>query len=53
MKKKTNRRPQTPKSKIDAIGRAEVERARSNAGGPHKLATDYRRKPKHPKRQEW
>lgn len=47
MKKNKNRRPQTPKSKIDAIGRAEVDRARSNAGGPHKLATDYRRRPKH------
>lgn len=45
--KASNRRPQTPKSKIDAIGRAEVERARSNAGGPHKLATTYTRKAKH------
>ena len=47
MAKNKNRREQTPKSKIDAIGRAEVDRARSNAAGPHRKVTDYRRKPKH------
>ena len=44
---KNNKRPQAKKDKLDARTRAEVDRARSNAGGPHKLATDYRRKPKH------
>lgn len=44
---KNKKRPQAPKTKIDNIGRAEVERARSNAAGPHRKATDYRRKPKH------
>lgn len=44
---KRNKRPQSPKSKIDALGRAEVERARSNAAGPHRPKTDYRRKPKY------
>jgi len=44
---KKNKRPQAPKSKIDAIGRAEVDRARSNAAGPHRLKTTYTRKTKH------
>lgn len=48
-----NKRPQTPKSKIDAIGRAEVERARSNAGQPHRLKTTYDRKEKHKGKREW
>ena len=46
-----NKRPQAPKRKIDSIGRAEVDRARSNAAGPHRKATDYRRRPKHRARQ--
>lgn len=46
MAKKT-KRPQAPKRQIDNIGMAEVERARSNAAGPHRKMTDYRRKPKH------
>ena len=50
MKNNTNRRDQTPKDKLNSRIRAEVDRARSNAGQPHKLATDYRRKPKHPKK---
>lgn len=45
-----NRREQTPKDRLNSRIRAEVDRARSNAGQPHKLATDYRRKPKHPKK---
>lgn len=44
---KSNRRAQAPKRTIDAIGIAEVERARSNAAGPHRRQVDYRRKPKH------
>lgn len=53
--KSKNRRPQASKRKreIDAIGRAEVDRARSNAGGPHRLATTYNRKPKHRNREEY
>lgn len=47
MKKNTNRRPQTTKDTLDRRIRAEVDRARSNAAGPHKAASDYRRKPKH------
>lgn len=45
-----NRRAQTPKASkrtIDKIGQAEIDRAGSNAAGPHRLKTDYRRKPKH------
>lgn len=42
-----NKRPQTPKDTLNVRIRAEVDRARSNAGGPHKPKTDYRRKPKH------
>ena len=53
MKKNTNRRDQTPKSKIDAIGRAEVDRARSNAAGPHVSKATYTRKTKHKGRGEW
>jgi hypothetical protein len=50
-KSKRRNRPQTPKSTIDAIGRAEVERARSNAGQPHRLKTTYTRKTKHKGRE--
>lgn len=46
-KKKTNRRPQTTKDPLNNRIRAEVDRSRSNAAGPHRLATDYQRKPKH------
>jgi len=42
-----NTRPQAPKPTLDKRMRAEVDRARSNAAGPHRKATDYRRKPKH------
>lgn len=54
MPKNKNRRPQTSKRQreIDAIGRAEVDRARSSAGSPHRKMTDYRRKPKHVNRHE-
>ena len=38
---------QKPKDRLDARTRAEIDRARSNAGGPHRPKTDYRRKPKH------
>jgi hypothetical protein len=48
-----NRRPQTPKPTLDKRIRAEVDRARSNAGGPHRLATTYTRKAKHKGRQDW
>jgi hypothetical protein len=46
---KTNRRDQASKRKraIDTIGQAEVDRARSNAAGPHRLKTTYTRKTKH------
>jgi hypothetical protein len=49
---KTNRRPQTPKSPLNARIQAEVDRARSNAGQPHRLKTTYTRKAKH-KNREW
>lgn len=44
---KSKRKPQAQKGGLDKRIRAEVDRARSNAAGPHKRATDYRRKPKH------
>lgn len=44
---KNNKRPQAKKDNLDKRIRAEVDRARSNAAGPHRAATDYRRKPKH------
>ena len=47
------KRDQKPKDKLNARTRAVVDRARSNAGQPHKLKTDYNRKPKHRNRQEW
>lgn len=51
--KATNRRNQTPKDTLDRRIRAEVDRARSNAAGPHKRASDYSRKTKHKGRQDW
>lgn len=42
-----NKRPQTPKDSLNARARAEVDRARSNAGQPHRLKTTYTRKSKH------
>jgi len=44
---KKNKRPQTPKDTLNNRARAQVDRSKSNAAGPHKLATDYQRKPKH------
>lgn len=48
---KNKSRPQASKRdrSIDAIGRAEVERARSSAGSPHRPKTQYRRKGKYGK----
>ena len=45
--KNTNRRAQSAKDTLNSRTRAEVDRARSNAGQPHRLKTDYRRRPKH------
>lgn len=42
-----NKRPQAKKDTLNSRARAQVDRSRSNAAGPHKLATDYKRKPKH------
>lgn len=53
MKKNTNRRQQTQKDTLDKRIRAEVDRSRSNAAGPHRLKTTYTRKDKHPNRREW
>lgn len=47
MKKSKRKRPQASKSTLDSRIRAEVDRARSNAGQPHRLKTTYTRKPKH------
>lgn len=47
----SKKRTQKPKSRPDARVRAEIDRARSNAGGPHRLATQYTRKQKH--RKDW
>lgn len=44
---------QSPKDRLDQRTRAEVDRARSNAGGPHRLKTTYTRKTKHKGRQDW
>lgn len=44
---KKNKRPQTPKPTLNARIQAEVDRARSNAGAPHRLKTTYTRKTKH------
>ena len=50
---KNKKRPQAQKSTIDRIGRAEVERARSNAAGPHRNPKHYSRKSKHKGRNPW
>jgi hypothetical protein len=50
MSKNKNRRPQTPKVGNPAMNKAFQELRRSNAAGPHRSATDYRRKPKHSKK---
>lgn len=42
-----NKRPQANKDRLNARIRAEVDRARSNAGQPHRLKTTYTRKTKH------
>ncbi len=50
MKKNTNRRPQTRKpAKSGNTPYMEAMQGKrfGNAAGPHKRATDYRRKPKH------
>lgn len=47
-----NKRPQAKKDTLDKRIRAEVDRARSNAGGPHRLKTTYSRKTKH-KGRDW
>jgi hypothetical protein len=38
---------QAPKDRLNSRTRAEVDRARSNAGQPHRLKTTYTRKAKH------
>lgn len=48
-----NQRPQTAKSTLDRRIRAEVDRARSNAGQPHRLKTTYTRKTKHKGQGGW
>lgn len=48
-----NKRPQVskpPKGKNTEYMQGMQELRRSNAAGPHRLDTDYRRKPKHSKR---
>jgi len=53
MKKNTNRRPQNSKPAKSGNTRymeGMQELRRSNAAGPHKSGTDYRRKPKHVKK---
>ena len=50
MSKNKNRRPQTQKPKNmgnEAYMRGMQDIRKSNAAGPHRSATDYRRKPKH------
>lgn len=42
-----NKRAQAPKDRLNSRTRAVVDRARSNAGQPHRLATTYTRKTKH------
>lgn len=56
MKKNTNRRAQTSKpakSGNTKFMEGMQELRRSNAAGPHRSATDYRRKAKHSKRDGW
>lgn len=46
-----NKRVQSPKGgENKALARAMQEKRFSNAAQPHRTATDYRRKPKHPKK---
>ena len=47
------KKEQKPKPTLDVRIRAEVDRARSNAGGPHRLATRYNRKDKHKGKRDW
>lgn len=44
---------QKSKDTLDKRFRAEVDRARSNAAGPHRLATKYNRKDKHKGKRGW
>jgi hypothetical protein len=48
-KNKNRRRAQAQKRVIDKVGHAEVERARSNAAGPHRPKKAYVRKSKYGK----
>ena len=49
MNKNKNRRVQSPKGgENKALARAMQGKRMSSAAGPHRPATDYRRKPKHP-----
>lgn len=46
---KSRKREQAPKGgENKALTRAMQGKRMSNAAGPHRTATDYRRKPKHP-----
>lgn len=46
---KKNKRPQAPKGMGNRhLNNAMQGKRFGNAAGPHKSATDYRRKPKHP-----
>lgn len=47
MPKNKNRRPQAPKGRNFAMAQGMQEIRFSNASGPHRAQTDYRRKPKH------
>lgn len=44
---KSNRRPQATKGRNLAYAQGMQEIRFSNASGPHRAQTDYRRKPKH------
>lgn len=47
MGKNKNRRPQAQKGRNLAYAMGMQEIRQSNAAGPHKSATDHRRRPKH------
>ena len=47
------KREQKPKDTLDKRFRAEVDRSRSNAAGPHRLKTTYSRKDKHKGKRDW
>lgn len=47
MSKSKRRREQKPKNSDERYVREIQELRRSGAAGPHRAATDYRRKPKH------